>query len=439
MSAAADIALVLVDGVIRDVAIGNSVLCEEGYADHWRGKPWIETVTVESRAKIEDLLSVGPNSKPHWRHVNHPTASGIDLPVRYTTVPSGKPGHLIAIGRDLRSIAELQQRLIEAHQGLERDYDRMRAVETQYRMLFQMVSDAVIILDPDEDRIEQANRAAATLLESDPAGLTGRHLLDLFAKRYTRQIEKTIASALATGTAMSDTVRSISGRVWRLSMSPFRVGDDVRLIVRILDDDANVDTNDDEKLAFLRVTESIPDGLVVTRDDMIVSTANRAFALMAGYSGGEFPTGRNLADFVGRSITDLNVLVSNLKRHGSVRNFSTIMRDRFGLEEPVEVSAVTAPSRDGDVFGFSIRNVARRLEAGPRIGEALPSSVEQITGLVGKVPLKDIIRESTNLIEKLCIEAALEITNDNRASAADILGLSRQGLYSKLKRFGMDD
>ena len=40
----------------------------------------------------------------------------------------------------------------------------------------------------------------------------------------------------------------------------------------------------------------------------------------------------------------------------------------------------------------------------------LPRSVEQLTELVGRVPLKDIVRETTDLIEQLCIEAALELT-----------------------------
>ncbi len=51
--------------------------------------------------------------------------------------------------------------------------------------------------------------------------------------------------------------------------------------------------------------------------------------------------------------------------------------------------------------------------------------------------LKEIVRESTDLIERLCIEAALTYTSDNRASAAEILGVSRQSLYSKLHRHGL--
>ncbi|NDC59850.1 MAG: transcriptional regulator PpsR, partial [Alphaproteobacteria bacterium] len=64
-------------------------------------------------------------------------------------------------------------------------------------------------------------------------------------------------------------------------------------------------------------------------------------------------------------------------------------------------------------------------------------SVEQLTELVGRVSLKEIVRETTDLIERLCIEAALNITGDNRASAAEVLGLSRQSLYSKLHRYGL--
>jgi DNA-binding NtrC family response regulator len=37
----------------------------------------------------------------------------------------------------------------------------------------------------------------------------------------------------------------------------------------------------------------------------------------------------------------------------------------------------------------------------------------------------------------MCIEAALKLTGDNRATAAELLGLSRQSLYVKLRRFGL--
>ena len=53
--------------------------------------------------------------------------------------------------------------------------------------------------------------------------------------------------------------------------------------------------------------------------------------------------------------------------------------------------------------------------------------------------LAALVREATDVIERLCIEAALELTGDNRASAAEMLGLSRQSLYVKLRRYGLGD
>jgi DNA-binding NtrC family response regulator len=65
-------------------------------------------------------------------------------------------------------------------------------------------------------------------------------------------------------------------------------------------------------------------------------------------------------------------------------------------------------------------------------GQTLSQSDEQVAGLVGHMPLKDIVRQTTEMIEKLCIDTALDLTKGNRALAAQMLGLSRQSLYAKL-------
>ena len=79
-------------------------------------------------------------------------------------------------------------------------------------------------------------------------------------------------------------------------------------------------------------------------------------------------------------------------------------------------------------YGFIIRDIGRRVVSNTASGLGLPRSVEQLTELIGRVSLKELVRDSTDMIERLCIEAALKITRDNRASAAEMLGLSRQSL-----------
>ena len=106
----------------------------------------------------------------------------------------------------------------------------------------------------------------------------------------------------------------------------------------------------------------------------------------------------------------------------------------------MEISAATVRDSSGGYIGFSIRSTATRISAQQVIADrTLPDSVEQLAELVGRVSLKELVREATDVVERLCIEAALRLTRDNRASAAEMLGLSRQSLYSKMHRYGLGD
>ena len=74
IAAAADVSLVVdANGVICDMAFGSDSLKNLGY-DRWIGQPWIQTVTKESRPKIEALLrDADSQATPRWRQVNHPS------------------------------------------------------------------------------------------------------------------------------------------------------------------------------------------------------------------------------------------------------------------------------------------------------------------------------------------------------------------------------
>ena len=131
------------------------------------------------------------------------------------------------------------------------------------------------------------------------------------------------------------------------------------------------------------------------------------------------------------------LIEGQVDQYGAARNVATVVRTGDDIEgEPIELSAVRSSGKSG-LLAFVVRPIGRRLRDLPPGSQDLPRSVEQLTDLVGRMSLKEIVRESTDLIERLCIEAALQYTSDNRASAAEILGLSRQSLYSKLHRHGL--
>jgi transcriptional regulator PpsR len=150
--------------------------------------------------------------------------------------------------------------------------------------------------------------------------------------------------------------------------------------------------------------------------------------------------GQSFEQWLGRPGLDLNIILSNLHEHGVVQNFATVVRGDFGAAQEAMVTAVMAQNGDKPCYGFVIRPVAASQRVLDRRASSLvPRSVGQLRELVGRVPLKEIVRESTDLIERLCIEAALHVSGNNRAAAAQMLGLSRQSLYSKLRRHGIGD
>jgi transcriptional regulator PpsR len=181
----------------------------------------------------------------------------------------------------------------------------------------------------------------------------------------------------------------------------------------------------------------MPDAFVLVDRELNVLTANGAFVELAEMPSTDRVVGMRLGSWLGRPGIDLELIVGQLREHGSVRNVATILRGAAGGEEEIEISGVIASMDGKDCYGFTIRNVARRLRDVPAAPREMPRSVDQLAELVGRMSLKEIVRESTDMIERLCIEAALVYTSDNRASAAEILGVSRQSLYSKLHRHGL--
>ena len=179
--------------------------------------------------------------------------------------------------------------------------------------------------------------------------------------------------------------------------------------------------------------------MVVTGADSRVLSANRSFLELAELASEDQARGQGLDRWLGRLSVDVDVLMANLRQRGAVRLFTTIIRGEYGASADVELSATAMGDEKTRSYGFVIREVGRRVVTKTAAGIGLPRSVEQLTELIGRVSLKELVRDSTDMIERLCIEAALQVTNDNRASAAEMLGLSRQSLYVKLRRYGLGD
>lgn len=440
VAASTDLSLVIdADGVIRDASIGTDLEAEN--IPGWLGRRWVDTVTVESRPKVDALLrDARPEGITRWRQVNHPSPSGIDLPIRYASIRPAEGGPILVLGRDMRAVAGLQRRLMETQQALERDYERLRTVETRYRLLFQISGEPVLVVDAGTRRVAEANPAAARLLGRPAKRVAGQDVVELFDASSTRALEAQFAALRATGQAGEIRAALPHGRgEVCVSVSLFRGEGGASALMRLVADPAGAETETGQEVPTRAVIEAMPEGFVVTDPGRRILTANAAFLELAQLATEGQVRGRTVDHWLGRDESEAQALFATLGDHGAVRRFATVIRGAYGGLEDVEVAAVSVAGAR-PCLGFAIRPAPRRIPEGRFTGvREVPRSVEQMAELVGRVSMKTLVRETTDLIEKLCIEAALRITRDNRASAAEMLGLSRQGLYAKMRRYGVGD
>lgn len=437
----ADIALIVDEaGIISDVCFGSEDLAADLSAD-WVGQSWLSTVSVESRSTLETLLTESrAQALTRWRQVSHPSPRGADIPVQYRALRIPGGASLVAVGRNLQGMAALQQQLVDAQQALERDYWRFRQVETRYRLLFRMVSEAILIIDAPTQRVVEANPAAGQLLGETPSRVIGRPFPEGFDVEGTQAINGLLAGVRAAGRADDVRARLVDSlQEFSVAASLLRQENASFLLVRLapLASTPSASALPEAKVRYLRVLENAPDCVVITDADGRVLTANSTFLNLAEIATEQQARGESLERWLGRPGVDLNVLMANLRQHTTVRLFATTLRGEYGSTTQVEISAAAIRNGERPFFGFFIRDVGRRLSAEQPATPEQSKWLDQLTDRVGRVPLKELVRESTDTIERLCIEAALELTGDNRASAAELLGLSRQSLYVKIDRYGI--
>jgi len=274
VAAAADIALIVDgDGRIRDVFTSNRQLGDVADGE-WQGQRWVETVTIESRPKVEELLRVATTSEPIvWREINHASRRAGQLPIRYSAVGVGGAGTILAIGRDLSTIASLQQQVLDTQRSVEQEYARLRQAEARYRLLFQLSDEAVVIVDAETRRILDANPASGRAFGVDPSRLLGRGLLDVVDPEVVPAIEAGLSAARASSRSDPTTVR-LPGGSYGMSLTQFRHDGRAHVLVRLVAPGAAA-PRAHERTA--RLIEQLPDAFIVTDRDRRILEANAAF------------------------------------------------------------------------------------------------------------------------------------------------------------------
>ena len=446
VSAAFDIALVISpEGTITSI-LSDDTDHSFGDLSHWKNEPINKFLTVESVPKFESAHNalksgIRMNKRIELNHLYHSVVDevGLEFPICYTFHHYYDTDSALMLGRDLRPIAETQQQLVRAQIALEKNYEEQRKFDTKYRVLLHNSSEAILFVSVQDGRIRDMNDAAAKLLGIEQRKL--RHIY--FSEAFKNYDSKTLINAmLDVASSPEQDVLNLQAQSSKISFkifpTEFRVATERLMMVRIEPDGdypTPITRNSSSVLAFFRDSH---EAFVCLDAKGFIVDANDSFLQLINAAHISTVKERPLSDFLSRGQIEQKMLIDNARNNQSMRVYPTKLMNDFGSYTAVEITTTPFTYRDELGIGLIIRDCGH-IEG---IREPVPASEmesthQKLMELVGSARLKEIVAEATDVVEKMCIETAVSLTRNNRVAAAEMLGLSRQSLYVKLRKYGL--
>ena len=418
-----------------------------GELPRWAGLDLAQVTEADSHAKLTERVEAlvaqvrrGERAAQSWCEIIHRLEDGSRVPVRYSLHWLADRDRVLMLGRDQRPMIEVQQQLVSAQIALERDYEAQREIDTRYRLLMDVTQDAILLVATGTRRVVDVNHNAAAMLGAARGDLVGADILSELEGPRQSELMDTLAVTAGSDLAAPVEVQARRSQK-RLLVHPkvFRAAGERLVLCRL--DEAGSGQNGanapDPLAANLRqLFYRGVDGIVFTDKDGVILSASESFLNLTDTATLSAMRGRSLADYLARGTVDLKVLLDNARRAGHLRLYSTKVTTDFDGQVAVDISATWLNDRTNPVMALVVRD-ASRSEALRSTMASTDSNMRNVLDLVGSSSLKDIVAETTNVVEKICIETAVELTRNNRVAAAEMLGLSRQSLYVKLRKYGL--
>ena len=440
--ASADISFVLDDsGSIQDVYSQKESLAKQ-IPNNLIGKKWLEVVEPDSRKKVQYLLDdANKENISKFRQINLSCNEKVTgLPIMCASIKALSNQKIIVIGRDLAEVAQLQQDLVVAQKKISQNYLQINQLEERFRSIFEISTQSIIILQVDDGYpiVEMNNNAIKQLLVAKNDCI-GRSFLSLLPADELSKVTSFFQGILEIGESRDLDTSFVGGKKFQISASSFVNSGKPHLLLNLKPLDVTEATPllESDSLT-VKAIENNAYGFVVCTPEGLILKANKAFIKLSNAKGEPELVGTPIENYLDSETTDFNLMMQSLKGKASAQSCVASISSNNGSFKLVDISAVSV-AYPRACIGMIFRQMDSRENKGKRIDKKLVRSSEELSMLVGKVPLKDILTETTDLIEQLCIKAALDLSNDNRVSASEILGLSRQSLYNKLRKYGLVD
>lgn len=424
-------------GVIRGASGATSVKGEA--LESWVGRPWADTVSPGSGEHVRRVIEdAGASGASILLQLNQRFPSGREFLMEYTTVRLGDGSDLLAVGKNLHAVAELQAKLQETQLEREQHSWKSRDLETRYRLLFDASHEALMLLDAKTLTLVEANPAATRDLNLN----AGDDFFEGMLEKEQKRLQAMFRRVRDYGRSPRILAHLGPNRsLWGVRASLLPAEPEQMLMVQLAPI-VEIRASPDPRSPETRVTFSVdglmerfPDSFVVIDALGTVERANRSFVDLVKMKSEGAVVGEVLSRWLPQAGADAAALLTVLADKRATQDFAAKLRTENDDFIDVLISGVASADGPTAHFGLLLRVIARSLESDDdhwRLNRAA-----QILAEGGeRTSLPMLVKENSEMLERRYIEAALKLCNGNRTAAAELLGISRQSLHLKLNRYG---
>lgn len=426
------------DGEIADASFGPKLAYspkETGLA----GRQISEIASPEAKAMVADMITAARNGRAvAKRMIPHSDLIGTGTAGRYSAHLTADGKNIVMIGTAISAEILQATQTVDAEIARYRQVDRAR-LEAEYRYLFQRSTVGLLIVNTDTGLIEEANGNAVEILGRDATDLIGQSFqamietpgdADELPQQDHAAEHRFLCHTRGTQLPLAVTTQVARGIEWSF------------MVVRLnrLDEDlgnrrgAPTPSDPAAKMTIELLRKS---DIPIAMTDLIGSVVWTNPAL-EGVTGPVPDGAPSISTLLGIPVRTVEMVLRNADQHGRLLTSLSALESGLARTGDAYVAVIPMPAGQTTGYGFVIHKILAG--AAPDSRSSTPSELDRrdaLADLVGQAPMKELVRRSTDVIERKCIEAALRLTENNRAAAANVLGLSRQSLYIKLRLHGL--
>jgi transcriptional regulator PpsR len=254
---------------------------------------------------------------------------------------------------------------------MEREYWKLRELETRYRLLFENSNEAVLLVQVATLRIVEANPAALRALgvaPFPPGVIAGQEFLHALARPDRDALQAMLEQVRVQRRAPGILVRLGRERApWLVRASLSQSESGLLFLLQFTPGVAALPgLGLAEPVSIENLIERLPDGFVICDGSGLVVRGNRSFFDLIEVDAEDAAVGEPLSRWVGRPDARVEDLLAAVFARGAVRGFGTSLRGEHGERAEVEISAVGDANGSSRYVGALVRPAQARAPSGTR-------------------------------------------------------------------------